>query len=131
MSSSFRAPAAPLLTAISIALAVPAAADGPFDGTGYGARDLLNICQEADNASRLLGQLAETECEQYISGFVDALLQAGATGTEAGICPPASNTADEIRWAFAKWVHASWSERTALSAAEAVHATLKENFPCN
>ncbi len=118
------------LAALGLAFAAPEAAADGFAGTAYPARDLLNICQEADNASRMIGQIAETECEQYMTGFVDALFLAGGTGPEAGICPPQVNTADEMRWAFAKWVHASWTERTAMSAGDAIMGTLRDSFAC-
>ena len=52
-------------------------------------------------------------------------------GGDSGICPPALNTADEVRWAFMRWVHADYSARGAMSASEAVHATLRDSFPCN
>ena len=89
----------------------------------------MSPCQEADNDARW-GEAAETECEQYILGFVHALEISGEIGKDAGICPPLQNTADEVRWAFMRWVHASFTERKAISAADALMATLKESFPC-
>lgn len=109
-------------------VAGPALADS-HGGSVYLAGDLLSPCQEADNDARW-GEAAETECEQYMIGFVDALKLTGAKKS-MGICAPEQNTADEVRWAFMRWVHASYSKRKAMPANEAVLATLKENFPCN
>ena len=95
---------------------------------GYSAMDLLGPCQEADSDARN-GVFAEAECEQYIMGYVDALQAVGAK-TELGICAPEQNTADEVRWAFTRWVHGSYSARTKMSASEALMGALKENFPC-
>ena len=114
------------ISAIAAILSAPAYAGSH---SGYLAADLLSPCQEADNDARW-GEAAETECEQYILGFVDALLATGAAGTGSEICPPDQNTADEVRWAFMRWVHESYSSRTKLSASEAVLDTLKENFAC-
>lgn len=94
----------------------------------YTAGDLLSPCQEADNDARW-GEAAEVECEQYIMGFVGALRQVGAKA-DMGICAPEQNTADEVRWAFMRWVHASYSKRKAMPASEALLDALKENFPC-
>lgn len=98
--------------------------------SNYIALELLSPCQEADNDARW-GQAAEIECEQYIIGFVDALEVTGGVGEENGICLPSENTADEVRWAFMRWVHQSFTKRKAMMAGEALMATLKENFPCN
>ena len=95
---------------------------------GYTAGDLLSPCQEADNDARW-GEAAEVECEQYIMGFVGALRQVGAKA-DMGICAPEQNTADEVRWAFMRWVHASYSKRKAMPASAALLDALKENFPC-
>lgn len=116
---------APLALA-GLITASPALADSHM--SGYSAGDLLSPCQEADNDARW-GETAELECEQYIIGFVDALKAVGAK-EELGICAPELNTGDEVRWAFMRWVHASYSMRVKMSAADAVMATLKENFPC-
>lgn len=101
-----------------------------FTGTDYSAGDLLSPCQESDNDARW-GEAAETECEQYILGFVDAMAEVGATGAQTGVCPPTVNTADEVRWAYMRWVHADYSKRRALPAADALLSTLKDAFPCN
>ena len=55
------------------------AADNSTDALGipYTAGDLLSPCQEADNDARW-GEAAETECEQYVMGFVGALRAVGA-----------------------------------------------------
>ena len=91
----------------------------------YSAGDLLSPCQEADNDSRW-GDAAETECEQYIMGFVDALDVMGASA-----CPPAQNTADEVRWAFMRWVHEDFSARKSLEAGPALMSALKDKFACS
>jgi len=105
-------------------LPVQAQTAGAISASG----DLLLVCQEADSDSRW-GGTAELECETYIMGFVGALETTGSD-EEAGICLPEENTADEVRWAFTRWVHASFSKRKKLPASEALFATLKENFAC-
>lgn len=99
-------------------------------GADYLAQDLLSPCQEADNDSRRWGQAAETECEQYIMGFVAALAQTGGSGPEAGVCPPDVNTADEVRWSFMRWVHGDYTNRRSMPAGEALLASLKAAYPC-
>ncbi len=121
-----------ILTAIALGgvflvASVPSGAD--FMGTGYNAKDLLSPCQNADNDSRW-GEAAETECEQYIVGFVEAMHKVGATGKATGVCPPEVNTADEVRWAFMRWMHEDYAKRTAMPAADALMATLKASFAC-
>ncbi|WP_421849058.1 Rap1a/Tai family immunity protein [Oricola sp.] len=120
-----------LATTATLALlaSVAAAPADSFSGTGYLASDLLSPCQESDNDARW-GEYAETECEQYILGFVDALKEVGATGPDTGLCPPEVNTADEVRWAYMRWVHKSYTKRTKMPAADALFASLKENFAC-
>ena len=115
-------------TVFALILATPAIT-GSHSAAGYLASDLMSPCQEADNDARW-GEAAETECEQYIIGFVDALKATGAAGEGTQICPPEQNTADEVRWAFMRWVHASFTARKAMPANEAVLATLQEMFPC-
>lgn len=123
----------------SVALAGSFACNGAFAqsdatgsvlsiGAGYTAGELLSPCQEADNDARW-GEAAEIECEQYILGFVAALREAGLKA-DIGICTPDQNVADEVRWAFMRWVHASYSERTKLPASKAMMATLQEHFAC-
>lgn len=99
-------------------------------GTAYGALELLGPCQLADSDSRGLGVVSEIECEQYILGFVNALQAVDMTGPGTGICLPELNTADEIRWKFTRWVHGDYSNRKGMSAAEALLATLREDFAC-
>ena len=111
-----------------LALGTPVLA-GSHVGSGYLAKDLLSPCQEADNDARW-GEAAETECEQYIVGFVDALHATGMAGPGTEICPPGQNTADEVRWAFMRWVHKDYSNRTVMTASEALMGTLKDNFAC-
>ena len=108
----------------------PGALGKSFSGTDYLAGKLLTSCQEADNDARW-GEVAELECEQYILGFVDATAEVGAAGAGTGICPPVLNTADEVRWAFMRWVHEDYSKRIALPAADALLATLKASFACS
>lgn len=98
--------------------------------SNYTSAELLSPCQEADNDARW-GQAAEIECEQYIIGYVDALEATGAIGADSGICLPEQNVADEVRWAFMRWVHGSYSERTKMMAANALLATMQESFPCS
>ena len=96
--------------------------------SGYTAADLLSPCQEADSDARD-GITFETECEQYIMGFVGALKEIGAK-SELGICAPEQNTADEVRWAFIRWVYTSYTENKKMPASAALMATLKDNFLC-
>ncbi len=123
-----------LSAALALTLAASPALSGSRSvlgiGTGQTALELLEPCQEADNDARW-GQGAEIECEQYIIGFVEALTLAGAAGEGTEICVPDQNTEDEVRWAFMRWVHGNYSQRTKISAAEAIMATLSENFPCS
>ncbi|MDU8946733.1 Rap1a/Tai family immunity protein [Ovoidimarina sediminis] len=98
--------------------------------SNYTAAELLSPCQEADNDARW-GQAAEIECEQYIIGFVDALEATGAIGAETDVCLPEQNIADEVRWAFMRWVHGDYSRRTGMMAAEALLVTMQEAFPCS
>ena len=122
-----------LATAALIALAGPATAQVTSVlkiHSNYSARELLSPCQEADNDARW-GQAAEVECEQYIIGYVDALEATGGVGPDAGICLPTQNKADEVRWAFMRWVHGNYSGRIDMLASEAMLATLKDAFPCN
>ena len=113
--------------ATALMLAWPALAE--TRGTSYLASDLMSPCQEADNDARW-GEAAETECEQYIVGFVEALIATGMAGSGTEICPPVQNTADEVRWAFMRWVHSDFSANKAMPAASALLATLRTSFPC-
>lgn len=117
-----------LIASLSAAAALAGTTVFAQDAAPYYAGDLLSPCQEADNDARW-GEAAEVECEQYILGFVGALDVTG-TGKAAGICPPTVNTADEVRWAFMRWVHASYSKRKAMPAQDALLSTLSENYAC-
>lgn len=98
---------------------------GQASAQSYTAHDLLSSCTIADNDSRD-GYVAELECEQYVMGFVHALAETG----DKTICVPSRNTADEVRWAYMRWVHESYSERKNLSAGAALLGTLNDNFKC-
>ena len=114
----------------ALAIAPLAAEAASITGSSYVAKDLMSPCQEADNDSRW-GAAAEVECEQYIMGFVDAMAEVGALGPDAGICLPETNVADEVRWAFMRWVHTSYTKNIAMPAADALLETLKASFPCD
>ncbi len=101
-----------------------------FSGPGYTDGDLLSPCQESDNDARW-GEAAEVECEQYIMGFVDAMKEVDMVGPDKGVCPPEVNTADEVRWAFMRWVHADYAKRRAMPAADALLETLRSSFACS
>ena len=116
------------LAAAGALAASSALADSHGGMPSYTAAELLSPCQAADNEARW-GEAADTECEQYVMGFVGALKATGADAAN-GICAPDVNTADEVRWAFMRWVHESYSARTAMSAADAMLATLKTSFAC-
>lgn len=96
----------------------------------YRVSDLMSPCVEADNDSRW-GAAAETECEQYIVGFTDALILTGQVGVEATICLPQQNRADEIRWAFMRWVHEDYENHRAMPAADGLIEALKSKMPCS
>jgi len=115
------------ITVSALLLAAPAYAGS--HGGAYMAEELMSPCQEADNDARW-GEAAETECEQYIIGFVDALKATGMAGEGTKICPPELNTADEVRWAFLRWVHADYTARKKMPAADAMMGTLSEAFAC-
>ena len=95
----------------------------------YTAGDLMGPCQEADSDARN-GVFAEIECEQYLVGFVEALTATGMAGAETGICLPSQNVADEVRWAYIRWIYGDFSARKAMPASDAVLATLKDSFAC-
>ena len=118
---------APLALAGAIA-AAPAFADN-HGMKPYLAGELMEPCQEADSDARN-GYIPELECEQYMLGFVGALKAIDAKAS-MGICAPEVNTADEVRWAFIRWVYVDYSARRALPANEAVLGTLKDEFACN
>ena len=121
--------AGPIIVALTLTLLLPAqSAFADSHVSGYSAGDLLSPCQESDNDARW-GEYAEMECEQFIIGFVGALRQVGAKA-ELGICAPEQNTADEVRWAFMRWVHEDYSARIAMPASDALMATLRDRFAC-
>ena len=127
-----RTPMRALLAILPLALAAPVGAQVTSVlkiHSNYTAAELMSPCQEADNDARW-GQAAEIECEQYLIGYVDALEATGAV-EEEGICLPDQNAADEVRWAFMRWVHGNYSQRTKMLAATAVLETLKTSFPCS
>ena len=92
----------------------------------YAASELLRACTEADNDARW-GETAELECEQYILGFVHALKETGDTT----VCAPELNTADEVRWAYMRWIHADYSAHKGMTAGAALLGTLRDKFKCN
>jgi hypothetical protein len=94
----------------------------------YSAGQLLAPCMEADNDARW-GETAELECEQYILGYVGALKLTGGVGDASGICLPEENLADEVRWAYMRWINEKYSRRS-MPAADALMGTLKEKFAC-
>ena len=119
-----------LAAAAGLCLAGTASAeDDGKAGLPYSAGGLLAPCMEADNDARW-GAYAETECEQYISGFVDALELAQMTGPGHDICLPELNLPDEIRWAFMRYVNEDY-ERRHLPAGAVLLQTLKAKFPCS
>lgn len=115
-----------LMAAVLALAAQGAAAEEPTD---YTIRELLSPCVEADNDARW-GEAAETECEQYLIGFTDALAITGGAGPDKGICLPAQNRADEIRWAYMRWVHENFGRREEPAAVGLLDA-LKAKFPCS
>lgn len=110
---------------IYAALGASLLASTALAGDRYSAVELLSSCTEADNDARW-GEVAELECEQYILGFVDALRELGNTST----CPPALNTADEVRWAYMRWVHEDFGAHKSMTAGGALLGTLQDKFKC-
>ena len=86
-------------------------------------------CAEADNDARQ-GAPAEAECEAYILGFVDALRLSGGIGPSQGICLPEQNLADDVRWAFMRWVYTDYSNNTKMPAAKGLMAALRTEIAC-
>lgn len=114
---------APLALAAVLWLPAGLQAAEPWD---YPGDALLDVCRTADNESRLVGQAAEVECEQYMTGFTDALI---VTGALKGICLPEQNRPDEVRWAYMYWVNQHFSRRKEPAAALLLD-TLKDRFKC-
>lgn len=93
----------------------------------YTTAELLEPCIEGDNDSRW-GAAAEAECEQYITGFTDAYVLSGGPAKD-GVCLPAVNRPDEVRWSFMKWAHRNYQLRN-KPAAEGLHQAIKSEFAC-
>lgn len=115
-----------MLAALLVLPAWSAAAEGP---SNYTMVELLSPCVEADNDARG-GAAAEIECEQYLEGFTDALAITGQLGKSRGICLPAQNRADEVRWAYVHWVNQHFGRRHEPAAVGLLDA-LKDKFPCS
>ena len=107
------------------ALAALLIATGGSAAKAYDATELLKACTEADNDARW-GEVAELECEQYILGFVHALRELD----EKTVCAPPLNTADEVRWAYMRWVHEDFGAHKGMTAGAALMGTLKDKFKC-
>ena len=45
-------------------------------------------------------------------------------------CEDCHGTADEVGWAFMRWVHQDYAARTRMPAADALLETLKSAFGC-
>ena len=90
------------------------------------AKELLLPCQEADNDPRD-GFLAELECLTFIRGFVTAVT---LTEGDARFCFPEANRDDQIRRAYVRWVHKSFSKRGNMPVGTALLAALDEHFAC-
>ncbi len=117
---------AAILTTLTLGLATAPAAAQNVPELGV-AKDLLLPCQEADNDPRD-GFLAELECLTYIRGFVSAI---GLTDASVQFCFPEANREDEIRRAYVRWVHKSFSKRGNMPVGEALLAALEEHFGCD
>ncbi len=105
-------------------LPASAAAQAP----DYTIAELLDPCMEGDNDSRW-GLFAETECEQYVTGFADAYVLMGGAKNDNVCLPETGNRADEIRWAFMRWAHKNFKDRD-KPAAEGLLATIRAAFRC-
>jgi len=104
-------------------------ADHAAEAVNYSVAELLKPCMEGDNDSRW-GEVAEMECEQYVSGFADAYLMFRDPGKEPGVClPETGNRPDEIRWAFMKWAHRHYDQRD-MPAGEGLLEAIRAEFPC-
>ena len=117
-----------VLAALIGALGLGASGASSAAVADYSVADLLKPCMEGDNDSRW-GEVAESECEQYIIGFTDAIMSIGDPSLREAICLPAENRPDEVRWAFMRWAHEHYDQR-GMPAAEGLLATLKAAFPC-
>ncbi|MEA3275530.1 MAG: Rap1a/Tai family immunity protein [Pseudomonadota bacterium] len=118
-----------IISAVAMAAVASMPRVGATELSGYTVRQLLEPCIEGDNDARW-GAAAEGECEQYITGFVDAFLLLTKDPKAAGVClPPAGNRPDEVRWAFMKWAAENRDKRDE-PAVVGLLATVKEKFPC-
>lgn len=119
------------LSSISIAavLFLGASQAGFARSAVYSVADLLEPCVEGDNDSRG-GAAAEVECEQYIKGFTEAYGLLSDNGKADNVCLPEQNRLDEIRWAFMRWAHENFDDRT-NPAADALLTVIKERFSCS
>ncbi len=117
-----------LLTAavFSVTALLPLSAHA--ETSDYTIAELLHPCMEGDNDSRW-GLFAETECEQYVTGFADAYIMMGGAERDNVCLPATGNRADEIRWAFMKWAHQNFNERH-KPAADGLLAAIKSAFAC-
>ena len=94
----------------------------------YTGAQLLEPCVEGDYDSRWCA-VSEIECEQYLTGFGDAIqLMASETGGQS--CLPATNRADEMRWAFVYWAYQHYDDLN-LPAGTLLMRVIREVFPCN
>ena len=108
-----------------VALLLSVIAEAATTTSDYTVEQLLEPCVEGDNDSRW-GAAAEAECEQYILGFTDAYIM---LADAEGVCLPALNRADEVRWAFMKWAHRHFDQR-GMPAAEGLLAVVRSEFAC-
>jgi hypothetical protein len=99
------------------------------DTSSYAIGELLEVCMEGDNDSRW-GQFAETECEHYVIGFVNANVLTSGVDRDDVCLPPTGNRADEIRWALMKRAHKIFKDRE-MPAADGLLATIRSVFACN
>ncbi|MCI2399649.1 Rap1a/Tai family immunity protein [Aliiroseovarius subalbicans] len=90
------------------------------------AKDLLLPCQEADNDPRD-GFIAELECVSFIRGFMAAV---DLSDLGKKICLPDANRDDQVRRAFAQWVHGSFRKRGNMPVGDAILEALNDKFPC-
>ncbi len=118
-----------LITAAGVLLAAFLPPLATAEAPDYTIAELLDPCMEGDNDSRW-GLFAETECEQYVTGFADAYLLMGGAERDNVCLPETGNRADEIRWAFMRWAHQNFKERH-KPAAEGLLAAIRSSFPCD
>ena len=121
------------------------------DGHGEAAKEMADVLHEAGGQAEAAGKEVPAAATEEIIDQAERqkhpdlapgkpgklrlslfpTRRRGQTGeTGKSVCPPKLNTADEVRWAFMRWVHGSYSKRKAMPAADALMATLKESFAC-